>query len=140
MSLKPGLWAWVLASGFLVGGFLFAIASPTTRLLGFIWLGVALCVLGLFGFFAYNDYRGARLRRTGIAGVAVIRSMSETGTEINGQPVMNLELEVRPEGLSVYTVRKRLLVMMDEVAVGSEVPIFVDRHDPQELVVDWGSM
>ena len=140
MSLTPGRWAWVLAGGFLVGGFLFAIASPSTRLLGFIWLGVALCVLTLFGFFAYNDYRGRQLRRTGIPGVAVIESMSETGTEINGQPVMNLGLEVRPEGLPVYRVRKRLLVMMDDVGVGSEVPIFVDRTDPQQLVIDWGSM
>jgi hypothetical protein len=140
MSLKPGLWAWVLAGGFLVGGFLFAIASPNTRLLGFIWLGVALCLLTLFGFFTFNDYRARELRRTGIPGVAVIQSMSETGTEINGQPVMELELEVRPEALPVYSVRKRLLVMMDEVGVGSEVPIFVDRSDPQQLVIDWGSM
>ena len=140
MSLKPGMWAWLLAGGFLVGGFLFAIASPDTRLLGVIWIGVAVCILSLFGFFAYNDYRGAQLRRTGIPGVAVIHSMTETGTEINGQPVMNLELEVRPEGLPVYGVRKRLLVMMDDVGVGSEVPIFVDRNDPQELVIDWGSM
>jgi hypothetical protein len=140
MSLKPRPWAWVLAGGFLVGGFLFAIASPNTRLLGFIWLAVALCVLALFGFFAYNDYRAGELRRTGIPGVAVIRSMSETGTEINGQPVMYLELEVRPEGLSVYNVRKRMLVVMDEITVGTEVPVFVDGSDPQELLVDWGSM
>jgi hypothetical protein len=140
MSLKPGPWAWILAGGFVVGGFLFAIASPNTRLLGFIWLGVGLCVLALFGFFAYNDYRARELRREGIPGVAVIQSMSETGTEINGQPVMDLELEVRPKGLAVYSVRKRMLVVMDEVGVGSEVLIFVDRSDPQELVVDWGSM
>ncbi len=140
MSLKPGRWAWVLAGGFVVGGFLFAIASPNTRLLGFIWLGVGLCVLALFGFFAYNDYRARQLRRSGIPGVAVIKSMSATGTEINGQPVMDLELEVRPEGLPVYSVRKRLLVLMDEVGIGSEVPVFVDRSDPQELVIDWGSM
>jgi hypothetical protein len=140
VSLKPGRWAWALAGGFVVGGFFFAIASPTTRLLGFIWLGVGLCVLALFGLFAYNDHRARELRRSGIPGVAVIKSMSETGTEINGQPVMNLELEVRPEGLPVYTVRKRLLVLMDEAGVGSEVPVFVDRSEPQELVVDWGAM
>jgi hypothetical protein len=140
MSLRPGVWAWVLAGGFLVGGFLFAIASPNTRLLGFIWLGVALCVLALFGFFAYNDYRARELQRTGIPGVAVIQSMSETGTEINGQRVMDLELEVRPEGLPGYRVRKSMLVMIDEVGVGSEVPIFVDRSDPHQLMVDWGSM
>ena len=130
----------MLAGGFLVGGVLFAIASPDTRVLGIIWLGTALGVLALFGFFAYQDYRAAELRRTGIPGVAVIRAMSETGTEINGQPVMNLELDVHPEGVPAYSVHKRLLVVMDDITVGSEVPVFVDRTDPQELVVDWGSM
>jgi hypothetical protein len=140
MSLKPGLWAWVLAVGFLAGGFLFAIASPNTRLLGLIWLGTALGLLALFGFFAWNDHRAARLRRTGLPGVAVIRSMSATGTEINGQPVMDLELEVHPDGLPIYHVRRQMLVLMDDVGVGSEVPVFVDRSDPQQLVVDWGAM
>jgi hypothetical protein len=140
MSLKPGLFAWVLGGGFLVGGFLFAVASSSTRLLGLIWIGTAVCVLALFGSFAYRDHRARQLRRTGIPGVALIQSMTETGTFVNGQPVMQLELEVHPEGLPAYTTRKKMIVMIDEVAAGTEVPIFVDRGDQQHLVIDWGSM
>ena len=80
MSLKPGLFAWVLAGGFLVGGLLFAVASPSTRLLGLIWIGTAVCVLALFGSQAYREYRARPLRRTGIPGVALIQSMTGTGT------------------------------------------------------------
>jgi hypothetical protein len=140
MSLRPGRLVWVLVGGFLLGGFLFAIASPDTRLLGFIWLGTALCLLAAFGSLAYRDRRARLLRRDGIPGVGVIKSMTETGTEVNGQPVMEVELEVRPEGLPVYNARERMIVMIDEVSVGDEVPIFVDRADPQHLVVDWGAL
>jgi hypothetical protein len=140
MSLKPRRFVWVLIGGFLLGGFLFALASPDTRLLGFIWLGTALALMALFGSFAYRDRRARLLRRDGIPGVGVIKSMAETGTEVNGRPVMDVELEVRPEGLSIYRARKRMIVMIDEVDVGDEVPIFVDRNDPQRLVVDWGSL
>jgi hypothetical protein len=140
MSLKPGLFAWVLVGGFLVGGFFFAVASPSTRLLGLIWIGTAVCLLALFGFLAYRDHRARQLRRTGIPGVALIQSMTETGTYVNGEPVMQLELDVRPEGLPAYSARKNMIVMIDEVDVGTEVPIFVDRSDPQHLVIDWGSM
>jgi hypothetical protein len=140
MSLKPGRFVWVLAGSFLVGGFLFAVASPSTRLLGLIWIGTAVCVLALFGSFAFRDYRARQLRRTGIPGVAVIQSMTETGTYVNGQPVMQLKLDVRPEGFPAYSTRKKMMVMIDEVDVGTEVPIFVDRSDLQHLVIDWGSM
>jgi hypothetical protein len=140
VSLKPRVWVWVLAGGFLLGGFLFAIASADTRLLGLIWLGTAIALLALFGSFAYRDRRARLLRRDGLPGVGVIQSMTETGTEVNGQPVMEVELEVRPEGLPVYKARTRMIVMIDEVDVGDEVPIFVDRKDPQRFVVDWGSL
>ena len=66
--------------------------------------------------------------------------MTGTGTYVNGQPVMQLELDVRPEGLPAYSARKNMIVMSDEVEVGTEVPVFVDRGDPEHLVIDWGSM
>jgi hypothetical protein len=141
--MRPNLVGWVLAGGFLVAGFFFALASPKTRLFGLLWVASGLIVLLVLGVLMYRARRDEGLRRNGIPGVGIIRSMTQGSMSVNNQPLMTLDLEVRPDGLPVYSVRKRMIVPeigLGQLGIGNQLPVYVDRKNPQRIVVDWGAL
>jgi hypothetical protein len=141
--MRPNIIGWLLVTGFLIGGIVFAVASPDTRLLGLIWIASALLVMLVFVGMLHRARKAEELRRTGIPGVAIIRSVTQGGTYVNNQPLMTLDLEVHPESLPVYRVRKRMIVPvigLGELGIGNELPVYVDRNDQERVVVDWGAL
>jgi hypothetical protein len=141
--MRPNILGWLLVTGFLIGGIVFAVASPDTRLLGLIWIASALLVMLAFVGMLYRARKAEELRRTGIPGVAIIRSVTQGGTYVNNQPLVTLDLEVHPESLPVYSVRKRMIVPvigLGQLGIGNELPVYVDRKDQERVVVDWGAV
>jgi hypothetical protein len=81
-----------------------------------------------------------RLRRVGRAGVARVLQATEAGTDPVGDPVVEVQLAVEVEGSAPYEVRQRTAVprgRLDRLHAGRSLPVLVDPHDPERLVVEW---
>jgi hypothetical protein len=81
-----------------------------------------------------------RLRRVGMAGTARVLKATEAGTSAVGDPVVEVELAVEVEGRPPYEVRQRTAVprrRLHRLHAGRAVPVLVDPHDPERLIVEW---
>lgn len=90
------------------------------------------------GDLAAEAGRTQALLATGRPGTATVRSLRDTGTTVNDNPVVELDLEVTVDGLAPYDVRHRQTI--SRLAVpgfqpGLTVPVRVDALDPQTLIV-----
>jgi hypothetical protein len=129
-----------LAAIFVVVG----LAVPVLRG-GFLLTGVILGVVG-FGLLAWGAKMGAgikeaqRLRAVGLKGQGRVVNAATTGTTLNDNPLMNLELEITLPGKSPYRVHHKTwvpLVMMGTLAMGVTLPVIVDPADPSKILVEW---
>lgn len=85
---------------------------------------------------AYGDT--ARLSQIGVRGRATIHSMTDTGTTINDNPVVDMQMTVQTDGGS-YDCTVRLPVMRLHIGMitpGANVPILIDPEDRERLVID----
>lgn len=87
---------------------------------------------------------GARLLAEGRPGTARLVAVRDTGTTIGtgaqDNPVAELDLDVRLDGRDPYRATVTQLIprlAVGRLVPGSELPVKVDRNDPQKLVVDW---
>ncbi len=74
----------------------------------------------------------------GRPGAATILAARRTGTFVNGNPQLELDLEVRVAGLEPYRVTHRHVVAtpaLASFAAGAGLPVRVDPHDPRSLIV-----
>jgi PDZ domain len=82
------------------------------------------------------------LQRVGISAQAEILSIGETGLTVNDDPVITLDVEVRPADRPPYRATiKRLLVSRLEVPQfqpGRVIPVRVDPRDPSRVSFDLG--
>jgi hypothetical protein len=81
-----------------------------------------------------------RLRRVGLSGTARILRSRETGISPLGDPLVEVDLAVEVDGRVPYEVRQRTAVprrRLGRLHAGRSVPVLVDPHDPQTLVVEW---
>jgi hypothetical protein len=130
---------WFLVALFLVGGIAFWITLPWVGI-GQIWVAVALGLAALYLFLGRRAARARRLRQDGIPGEATIVGITQTGTEVNRQPMFKLRLRVEAEGVAPFEADKRVVVPLVAVPLltnGAPLPVFLDRNDPQEFTIDW---
>jgi hypothetical protein len=79
--------------------------------------------------------------RTGNAGTATILSLVDTGTRINNDAMVTLQLLVQIDGRPSYPVSATMTVPFHagmRAGPGQRVAVMVDRADPQVVVVQWG--
>jgi hypothetical protein len=78
----------------------------------------------------------------GLPGTAVIRAMSDTGVNVQGDSLVRLTLDVLPEGGTSYPVQTGSLVP-DEARArafpGATVRVRIDAAQPASVVVDWST-
>lgn len=82
----------------------------------------------------------AQLLASGRPGSAVVREANDTGILVQGDAVVELRLDVTPEGGTPYEVRTAALVPAAARAramPGTTVPVRIDPASPNEVVVDW---
>lgn len=129
-----------LAAIFVVVG----LAVPVLRG-GFLLTGGILGAVGL-GLLAWGAKMGAgikeaqRLRTVGLKGQGRVVGAATTGTTLNENPLMELELEITLPGKSPYRVHQRTWVpflMMGTLAMGVTLPVIVDPADPSKILIEW---
>lgn len=74
----------------------------------------------------------------GLMGTATVTALTETGTEINNAPVMELDLQVTVGGGEPYPVKHRQLIgysALPNFQPGKSFSVRVDQNDPTKLVI-----
>jgi hypothetical protein len=82
--------------------------------------------------------KAQHLNANGRPGMATITAVRQTGVMVNEHPEVELDLQVTVEGLAPYSVTHRQVIAMIAVPgfqPGASVPVKVDPHDPQSLIV-----
>jgi hypothetical protein len=82
----------------------------------------------------------ARLATDGVDGRATIESVRDTGTLVNYDPVVEMQLQVQGPGGSPYRVLHRGTVpklAVGRLTPGSSLPIKINRNNPQEVAIAW---
>lgn len=82
--------------------------------------------------------KAQRLDQVGRVGTATVMALRDTGTTINEDPQVELDLQVTLEGVSPYMVTHRQVISRLAVAgfqPGATVPVKVDPQDLQSLIV-----
>jgi hypothetical protein len=113
------------------GGFFIAAAV----LLG---VGVILVLIGLMVW--RRSGRTSRIEREGLPGTARILSLTQTGTYLNEQPQIAMELEVNVPGHPTFQTTHRSfvpLILLNRLAPGGDLPIKADPQKPTRVIVDW---
>jgi len=132
-----------LIAGALVAGASAVAASGDAR-------GALLTVafaIGLTGFtFVFVGSRLGRvsgpdkvLRSTGIAGTATVTALGGTGVRVNGDPVVQIGLDVDVSSHAPYStsIRQRVPSFWGPLTPGSVVGVVVDPTDREHLAIDW---
>src|SRR6266576_306877 len=92
----------------------------------------------MMGDMAEELRRAQHLMANGRVGQATITDVGHTGTTVNGNPQVQIDLTVAMDGAPPYAatvtqVISRLAVR--NFVPGATVPVRVDPRDPQELIV-----
>lgn len=112
--------------------------------LSFISLGVwgPICLV-VWAVLERNRRRLARLERDGIATRATVRAIRPGGGEVNGQPLLRLDLTVTVPGQPARETSVRTLAPLHLVGIlrpGVTVPVLADPRDPGDAWVDWSAV
>lgn len=104
----------------------------------FVVVGGALAIIG----FVIN--RGAsstdQVLAAGVAGMATITGVTQTGMYLNEQPRIKMDLLVQLPGQAPYAAEHTEfvpLILLSRVQPGAMLPVKVDPAQPQKVVVDW---
>jgi hypothetical protein len=133
------------AAGFGQLGFalLFVIAgilNPNDRATTLV-TATGLAVIAIpFLFVARRAAQRDRLHDTGIAATARILGLTQTGTWVNNNPMVRLDLEVTVPGHPLYEVQHAEVVpqiLLGRLTDGSPLHLKVDPHHPSRYVIDW---
>jgi hypothetical protein len=82
----------------------------------------------------------AALLASGSPGVALIRDVVDTGIVVRGDPVVELTIDVTPQGGAVYEVHTATLVpaaARARTVPGATVPVRIDATRPTTVAIDW---
>ena len=135
-----------LIAFFGVGGILFWIFLPRIGI-GQIWVAVAVVLLVVYGLITAAVQRGRarveRIRRNGLPGFATLLEAEGTGVSVNRRPQVRLRLRVEIPGRAPYEVQMREVLpylALESVGPRRRVPVFVDKADPNSVVIDWSGL
>jgi hypothetical protein len=82
--------------------------------------------------------KAQHLSANGRAGTATVTAVRQTGTFVNENPEVEMDLQVAVNGMAPYAVTHRQVLAMIAVPQfqpGASVPVKVDPMDPQSLIV-----
>lgn len=82
----------------------------------------------------------ATLLANGRPGTAFVRTANDTGIDVHGDSVVELTLDVTPQGGTAYEVRTAALVPAAARAralPGASVPVRIDPAQPASVAIDW---
>jgi hypothetical protein len=142
MSMRPNKIGYGLVAFFFFAGLAFAIASKYTRLLGSIWVVVAVGLFILYRRMEGNVKRQIDFRKFAIPAKARIINFTDTGVTVNMHPVLKISLEIQAEGLAPYPVEMKTRVpraAVGQMTAGGLLTAWVDRKDHQKVQVDWAT-
>ena len=138
--------AFVLLCG-IVGPIFLAIyfatgADPMMRWMLWAGLGITaldvLIALGITGMGANSAAKTAALEQTGVLALAQVVGIHETGTRINDQPLVKLDLQISGPGLQPFASQDRVIASI------TRLPMITNRKlvalvDPttNEYQIDW---
>jgi hypothetical protein len=74
----------------------------------------------------------------GLMGTATVTALTETGTEVNNAPVVELDLSVTVGGGEPYPVKHRQLIAHSALVnfqPGKSFSVRVDQNDPTKLII-----
>ncbi len=137
MRVKP--LGWVFFAAFFAGGVWFAVTMPEIWI-GQIWIASSLVMIAGLWLLGRSTAKTEKLRKEGIRGTASILSATETGTRINGQPVVKLQLRISAPGVTPFDAEKKQvvpLIALGRLTSGSPVTVYVDRADHSRYALDW---
>lgn len=137
----------VLLCGGLVGPIFLAVyfATGQSSLLKWMfWVGLlvtaadVLIALALASFGAKSAARTQALEATGVLALAQITGMSETGTRINDQPLVKLNLHVSGPGITPFTAEDRVIAGVTRLGTltSRKAVVLVDPATNQ-FQIDW---
>ena len=98
--------------------------------------GLAITVVAIavpIYFMRKNQQRAEALMKVGTQGEATILSLQDTGTRINDDPRVTLQLQIQMPYGAPYQVTKTMtvpLIRLSQIQVGSKVQVMVDMMDP----------
>jgi len=75
---------------------------------------------------------------TATPGNATVQSVSDAGMQINGAPVMDLNVLVTVAGQAPYPVTHRQVIALSQIPhfqPGASFPVRVDQADPSKIVI-----
>ena len=78
----------------------------------------------------------AGLAESGDPATAQVNAARDTGTVVNMQPVMEIDLLVFVEGRPPHPAS---MAHVGRLAPGTRLPVMIDRTDPGAVWIDWGS-
>jgi hypothetical protein len=90
------------------------------------------------GDMAAEAQKAQHLMANGRPGLATVKAIRQTGVMVNDNPQVELDLEVNVEGLTPYAATHRQVIALVAIGgfqPGASVPVRVDPHDPQSLIV-----
>lgn len=138
---------WVLVCGGLVGPIFLAVYFATGQsglLKWMFWVGLlitaadVLIALALANFSAKSDAKTQALEASGVLALAQVVGMQETGTRINEQPLVKLDLQISGPGIAPFASQDRVLASI------SRLPMITSRKlvalvDPatSQYQIDW---
>jgi hypothetical protein len=101
-----------------------------------VYLVAALALAYGAGSLIWDSVRERRLRDNGLPAKATVVSISDTRSRVNGNPVVELQLNVVPSTGAPYPANLRgpiSTVDLPRVQPGMTVDVVVDRDDPQHI-------
>jgi hypothetical protein len=138
---------WVLVCGGLVGPIFLAVYFATGQsglLKWMFWVGLlitaadVLIALALASFGAKSDAKTQALEQSGVLALAQVVGIQETGTRINEQPLVKLDLQISGPGIAPFASQDRVIASI------TRLPMITSRRlvalvDPttSEYQIDW---
>jgi hypothetical protein len=137
---------WVLLCGGLVGPIFLAVYFAVGPIVGrwMFWVGLlitaadVLIALALASFNARSAAKTQALEQSGVLALAQVVGIQETGTRINEQPLVKIDLQISGPGLAPFASQDRVIASV------TRLPMIMNRKlvalvDPttNEYQIDW---
>jgi pyruvate/2-oxoglutarate dehydrogenase complex dihydrolipoamide acyltransferase (E2) component len=137
---------WVLLCGGLVGPIFLAVYFAIGPIVGqwMFWVGLlitaadVLIALALASYSAKSSAKSQALEQNGVLALAQVAGIQETGTRINEQPLVKIDLQISGPGLTPFASQDRVLASV------ARLPMIMNRKlvalvDPatNEYQIDW---
>lgn len=97
-----------------------------------------LIALALANFGAKSAAKTAALEQSGVLAVAQVTGMGETGTRINDQPVVKLQLHIESPGIAPFNSQDRVIASVTRLGnlTNRKLVVLVDPAT-QQYQIDW---